>query len=181
MSSRLLTKTRVVVLLAALVLFGAACGSGASTASPTTSGASSSASSAAKAAVSTTSSAAFGTILTDANGMTLYFFDNDKPVKPQSACTGDCAVTWPLVLASEGSTVGAGLDQAKLSQVTRPDGKVQLTYNSWPLYRFAGDTAPGQTNGQGIGGIWHVVGTDGKPITMTVAAAPATTPTTAGY
>jgi len=180
-SRRLLSKTRVVA-LASLVLFGAACGSGATTASSTTTASSSSASTAAKAfAVSTTANAMFGTILTDANGMTLYFFDNDKPVKPQSTCTGDCAVTWPLVLASEGTMVGGGLDPAKLGEVTRPDGKVQLTYNSWPLYRFAGDTAPGQTNGQGIGGIWHVVGVNGTPITMAAAAASTSATTTPGY
>jgi predicted lipoprotein with Yx(FWY)xxD motif len=178
--SPLLTKFRI-LLLFALVLFGAACGSDAATTAPATTGTPTSSSSAAKAAVSTASNASFGTILTDANGMTLYFFDKDKPVKPQSACTADCVVTWPLVLASEGTSVGAGLDQAKLGQITRPDGKVQLTYNSWPLYRYAGDTAPGQTNGQGIGGIWHVVGVDGKPITMAAAAAPASASTTPGY
>ena len=172
----LLNKTRI-LLLSSLVLFGAACGSGAATTAPASTGAPTSSSTAAKAAVSTASNTSFGTILTDANGMTLYFFDKDKPVKPQSACVADCAVTWPAVQASEGTSVGAGLDPAKLGQVTRPDGKVQLTYNTWPLYRYAGDTAAGQTNGQGIGGIWHVAGVDGKPITMT--AAPAST--TPGY
>jgi predicted lipoprotein with Yx(FWY)xxD motif len=109
--------------------------------------------------------------------MTLYFFDNDKPIKPQSSCAGACAKAWPIVPASDGS-VGNGVDATKLSQITRMDGQVQLTYNNWPLYRFAGDSAAGDTNGQGIMGIWHVAGVDGKPITAAVVQASA--PTDAG-
>ena len=33
-----------------------------------------------------------------------------------------------------------------------------------PLYRYAPDKAAGDTNGQGTGGIWFVVGADGKLI-----------------
>ena len=33
-----------------------------------------------------------------------------------------------------------------------------LKAGAWPLYRFAGDAAPGDTNGQGSGGVWFVVG-----------------------
>jgi len=34
----------------------------------------------------------------------------------------------------------------------------------WPLYRYAGDAAAGDTNGQGTGSVWYVVGADGQPI-----------------
>jgi predicted lipoprotein with Yx(FWY)xxD motif len=39
----------------------------------------------------------------------------------------------------------------------RTDGKVQLTYQGRPLYTYAGDKKPGDTKGDGLSGIWHVV------------------------
>jgi predicted lipoprotein with Yx(FWY)xxD motif len=162
MFTRSATKTRSALLLA-LVFLAAACGSSAAkTATPTNSTHSDAA------AVSSAANDQFGTILTDANGRTLYFFDNDKPIKPQSSCTGQCVKAWPIVPASSGSTLGPGVDAAKLSHIVRSDGLTQLTYNNWPLYTFSGDTAAGDTNGQGIGGTWHVAGADGKPITATM-------------
>jgi predicted lipoprotein with Yx(FWY)xxD motif len=157
---RTATKFRGALLLA-LVLLVAACGSSATKTSTPIASTHSDAT-----AVSSTANKEFGTILTDGTGKTLYFFDNDKPIKPMSSCAGQCVKTWPIVPASSGSTVGVGLDAAKLGQIARPDGQMQLTYNNWPLYTFSGDTAAGQTNGQGISGIWHVAGVDGKPITM---------------
>jgi predicted lipoprotein with Yx(FWY)xxD motif len=41
--------------------------------------------------------------------------------------------------------------------VSRPDGSHQLKAGKWPLYRFAGDAAPGDVNGQGTAGVWYVV------------------------
>ena len=46
----------------------------------------------------------------------------------------------------------------------RPDGLKQQTIDCWPIYTFAGDTKPGDTNGQGVGGTWYVVSPDGKPV-----------------
>lgn len=37
-----------------------------------------------------------------------------------------------------------------------------ISYNDWPLYYYAEDSEPGDTNGQGIGDIWFVVGADGQ-------------------
>jgi predicted lipoprotein with Yx(FWY)xxD motif len=162
MFSRFTTKSRSALLLA-LVFLAAACGgSAAKTAAPTNSSHSDAT------AVSSAANREFGTILTDGTGRTLYFFDNDKPIKPQSSCTGGCVKVWPIVPASNASAVGAGVDAAKLGHIVRSDGQTQLTYNNWPLYTYAGDSAAGDTNGQGIMGIWHVAGVDGKPITTTV-------------
>jgi predicted lipoprotein with Yx(FWY)xxD motif len=177
MLTQLTHKTRRTLLLTLLFALVAACGGGggSTAASPV------STDSAPKptTAVASATDAAFGSILTDSKGLTAYFFDDDKPIKPQSSCVGGCAKTWPPLLASEGTTVGTGLDQAKLGTVTRPDGLVQLTYNSWPLYRYLGDTTPGSTNGQGIDGKWHVAGANGKPVT---AAQPAGAPSSSyGY
>ncbi len=173
MLTRLTTKSRSALLLA-LVLLAAACGSSAAkTAAPTNSGRSDAT------AVSSAANGEFGTILTDGTGMTLYFFDNDKPIKPQSSCTGQCVKAWPIVPASSGKTVGSGVDAAKLGQIVRTDGQMQLTYNNWPLYTYIGDSAAGDTNGQGVGGTWHVAGVDGKPITT--AAVQPTSPSGPGY
>jgi predicted lipoprotein with Yx(FWY)xxD motif len=173
MFTRLTTKSRSALLLA-LVLLAAACGSSAAkTAAPTNSARSDAT------AVSSAANSEFGTILTDGTGRTLYFFDNDKPIKPQSSCTGQCVKAWPIVPASSGKTVGSGVDAAKLGQIVRTDGQMQLTYNNWPLYTYIGDSAAGDTNGQGVGGTWHVAGVDGKPITT--AAVQPTSPSGPGY
>jgi len=174
MLNRLVKKSRSALLLG-LVFLAAACGGSAAKSAATNDQARSSApavSSPASSqahsdavAVSSAANREFGTILTNGTGRTLYFFDNDKPIKPQSSCTGQCLKAWPLVPASESSAVGPGVDAAKLGHVVRTDGQTQLTYNNWPLYTYSGDTAAGDTNGQGIGGIWHVAGVDGKPIT----------------
>jgi predicted lipoprotein with Yx(FWY)xxD motif len=166
MFTRFVAKSRGALLLA-LVLLAAACGSSAAqSAAPNNSVRSdASTASAAAPAVSSTMNSQFGTILTDGSGRTLYFFDNDKPIKPQSSCTGSCVKVWPILSSSNGSSVGAGVDATKLGHIVRTDGQTQLTYNNWPLYTFSGDSAAGQTNGQGIQGIWHVAGVDGKPIT----------------
>lgn len=165
-------RQRILLGAAVIALVAAACGNddGDSEASdPTTS--------AKPAAVLQTSTIEpFGEVLTDAKGLTLYFFDKDEPVKPKSTCNGQCATNWPPLLTSEGSGVADGLDASLLGETVRDDGKTQYTYNSRPLYRFVGDQKSGDTNGQGVGGTWHIAGADGNAVT---AAAAATT-TTAG-
>ena len=127
----------------------------------------------------------FGAVLTDAEGRTLYVFDKDQPVKPKSTCNGQCATNWPPVLTSEGSGVGEGLDASKLGETVRDEGTRQVTYNDWPLYRFVGDQAPGDTNGQGVGGTWHIAGADGNAVltaaTTTTRPPATTTPSTINY
>jgi predicted lipoprotein with Yx(FWY)xxD motif len=52
--------------------------------------------------------------------------------------------------------------------VRRADGSRQVTYAGHPLYRFGGDAAAGQANGQGsddFGALWYVVGPRGAAIT----------------
>ena len=61
-------------------------------------------------------------------------------------------------------TVGDGLDQSKIKLEARADGTQQVVYGDYPLYYFAKDSAAGQTNGQGVGSKWYVVGNDGEPI-----------------
>jgi predicted lipoprotein with Yx(FWY)xxD motif len=52
----------------------------------------------------------------------------------------------------------------EIGTITGVDGATQLTLNGWPLYYFAGDSAPGDTNGQGVNGVWWVLTPAGEKI-----------------
>jgi predicted lipoprotein with Yx(FWY)xxD motif len=140
-----------------LTLVAAACGSGSS--SPAGGGGGTS-SSAGGATVSTADSD-LGTILVDGDGNTVYLFKQDTG--STSTCTGDCAGTWPALTTDGAPQATGAADAALLGTSTRDDGTTQVTYAGHPLYRYAGDTGPGDTNGQGVGGIWFAVAQDGTP------------------
>lgn len=88
--------------------------------------------------------------VTDRSGMTLYTFDKDEPGSGESACYGSCAENWPPVPAAEAGGEPFG-------SITRDDGMRQLTYRGHPVYYYAGDSSPGDMNGAGLGGVWHVI------------------------
>ncbi|HET8841754.1 MAG TPA: hypothetical protein VFN35_09815 [Ktedonobacteraceae bacterium] len=98
------------------------------------------------------------TILTNAQGMTLYYFTPDSVAK--TACTGDCAKAWPPLVATgtEAPTSSASLP-GKLSTITGDNG-TQVEYSGYLLYTFANDKAPGDVKGQGIGKKWYVATPD---------------------
>ncbi|KJY42975.1 lipoprotein [Streptomyces sp. NRRL B-1568] len=102
-----------------------------------------------------------GQVVTDEKGFTLYRFDKDTAKPPASHCDGDCAKAWPPVPADNASA-SAGIDASALGTVARADGTKQLTLGGWPVYRYAKDTAPGDTKGQGVGGTWNALAPDGK-------------------
>ncbi|MET9385527.1 SCO0930 family lipoprotein [Streptomyces sp. NPDC002928] len=105
-----------------------------------------------------------GEVVVDKNGMTVYRFLKDKAwPKPVSACTGACLEKWPAVGPVETNDT-EGVVKKGLMSFTRPDGVKQQTVNCWPIYTFSGDKAPGDTNGQGVGGTWYAVAPDGKPV-----------------
>ena len=73
-------------------------------------------------------------------------------------------------------TAADGAKTADLGTITRSDGTKQVTYSGHPLYYFAGDSGPGQTNGQGsdnFGAKWWLVAPAGAKITVADAAASA--------
>jgi predicted lipoprotein with Yx(FWY)xxD motif len=86
--------------------------------------------------------------------MTLYNFKKDTPGK--SACEGECLAKWPIYFVDMVAPKD-GLDAKNFGTITRADGKKQTTYKGMPLYFFAGDKAPGDTNGQGVKDVWFVV------------------------
>jgi predicted lipoprotein with Yx(FWY)xxD motif len=102
-----------------------------------------------------------GDVLVDAEGFTLYVFDNDTP--NTSNCSGQCLDNWPPALVDSDFVVDDSLDASIVATTGSPSG-TQLTVNERPLYTFAADAAPGDVNGQGVGGVWWAVGTDGNAI-----------------
>src|SRR3954454_7927174 len=107
-----------------------------------------------------------GKILVDSKSRTLYAFGHDK--KNKSRCSGQCAANWPPATSPAKPTVAKGIDKSKLKVIKRGDGSRQLSYNGHPVYRFALDSARGDTNGQGVtafGGTWHVVSKRGAVVT----------------
>jgi predicted lipoprotein with Yx(FWY)xxD motif len=104
---------------------------------------------------------ALGDVMVDADGMTLYAFTKDTD--GVSTCNDKCAEAWPPVTV-DSAELPAGLDANLFSVVDRADGSHQLKAGKWPLYRFSGDSAPGDVEGQGSGGSWFVLGADAKLI-----------------
>ncbi|WP_052496093.1 hypothetical protein [Pedobacter lusitanus] len=104
-----------------------------------------------------TTNATFGSILTDANGKTLYFFAIDA--NGTSGCSGACAITWAPYYAGN-ETAPAGITATDITTITRADGKNQTVYKGWPLYYFSGDANKNDTNGDGSGGTWFVAKPD---------------------
>jgi predicted lipoprotein with Yx(FWY)xxD motif len=110
-----------------------------------------------------TRSTSIGTILTAANGRTVYLFEKDKGGK--SSCSGACASAWMPVAAP--ASAGSGVTGSMLTTTTRNDGTKQVVYNGHPLYYFAADTQPTDTKGQGLhafGADWYEIGPSGSKV-----------------
>jgi predicted lipoprotein with Yx(FWY)xxD motif len=117
------------------------------------------------AATVATTTSKLGTILVDGSGRTLYLFEKDQP--DQSACAGACVAAWPVDQTSGAPKAGSGVTASLLGSIKRSDGTTQVTYNKHPLYYYAGDSQPGQLNGQAInafGAEWYVLTPAGKAV-----------------
>lgn len=117
----------------------------------------------------------YGSYLADANGMTLYIYTRDLP--NQSNCYDRCAEAWPPLTAAGSLSLPEGVS-GTLGTTTRTDGTTQVTYNEMPLYYWAQDSKPGDTTGQGVGGVWFLVvpGATFASYGVTAAATPVATP-----
>jgi predicted lipoprotein with Yx(FWY)xxD motif len=142
-----------------LTLVAAACSNASSPGSA--GGGGSSSGGATAATIDTADNGDLGTILVDDQGYTLYAFKQDTGTT--STCTGGCASTWPAVTTDGDPIAGDGTDASLLATSAFPDGGTQVTYDGHPLYRYTGDSAPGDTNGQGVGDVWFAVTADGTP------------------
>jgi predicted lipoprotein with Yx(FWY)xxD motif len=112
-------------------------------------------------------------------------------------CAGSCLSTWvPLEVstATKSVSLGAGV-KGKIGFVARGNAKKQVTFNSYPLYSFAGDSGARGSKGEDIkalGGTWTLVHASATtvaatpfaksapkpPVTTTTKPAPPTTTTT---
>ena len=91
-------------------------------------------------------------VLTDAQGLTLYYHTTDTPT---SVCSGACAAAWPPLLLPSGTPGSSVSLPGTLGVETNINGR-QVTYNGHLLYRWKNDTSAGQATGEGINN-FHVV------------------------
>jgi predicted lipoprotein with Yx(FWY)xxD motif len=105
----------------------------------------------------------YGRILFDGRGRVLYGFTRDRRGGP-SRCYGTCAKAWPVYFV-KGTVVrvGPGVRKSLIGKTRRRDGRLQFTYNGWPLYYYAHE-GPGEVRCQKVdefGGLWLVVRPNG--------------------
>lgn len=100
--------------------------------------------------------------------MTVYVYTRDNKGTTASACVGGCAPLWPAVTTT-GSPQLQGVT-GTIGSIKTADGKDQVTINGMPLYYYAKDAAAGDTKGQGVAGVWYVVGADGNMIQAALMA-----------
>jgi len=93
-----------------------------------------------------------------------------------SVCSGGCAQAWPPVLFSGSGSPGSSDSLSGSLTVSANANGQQVEYNGHPLYTYTGDTAPGQMNGEGFGGVWFVA-----PTTLAPSNGPNGTPSGGGY
>ncbi len=110
----------------------------------------------------TTSSSA-GTIVVDAQGMSVYFFTKDVKDSGTSTCTGSCLTKWPAVLSTAATPSAEGVS-GTLGTIATPDGAKQVTLNGLPLYYYEQDKNPGDILGQGVGDVWYLADPAGDMI-----------------
>jgi predicted lipoprotein with Yx(FWY)xxD motif len=144
-------------LVAALTL--AACASS-STTTPPAAGGTTTPPATSGSTVQVANSAQYGSILVDAQGNTLYLFDQDTG--KTSACTGACIAAWPALTVTGSPTAGAGVTASLLGTAKQADGSNQVTYNGHLLYLFSGDGAAGDTTGEGVNGFFVISSTGDK-------------------
>jgi predicted lipoprotein with Yx(FWY)xxD motif len=105
----------------------------------------------------------YGRILFDGRGRVLYGFTRDRRKQP-SRCYGACATAWPVYFAKGRLRAGKGVKQSLIGTTKRRNGRLQVTYNGWPLYYYK-DDGPGEVKCQNVsefGGLWLVVRPNGQ-------------------
>ncbi len=100
-----------------------------------------------------------GNYISDKQGNTLYVnlkdgYTNNKLVVH---CDATCEQTWTPYLVGNDPAPEKSTDSllSKLNVYKRDDGKYQYSIGISPLYRYAGDRNPGDTNGASVSG-WMV-------------------------
>jgi predicted lipoprotein with Yx(FWY)xxD motif len=100
-------------------------------------------------------------VLVNSQGRTLYALSPETTSRLLCKSSA-CLSFWPPVTVTSRNTKlkdGAGVHGA-FGIFRRGDGVLQVTYRGLLLYRYTGDHAKGEANGQGLksfGGTWHVL------------------------
>lgn len=122
-----------------------------------------------------------GKILVDSRGRTLYLFKGDRPNVSTLSRAG--LIVWPAFTSTGTPRAVGGAKAASVATIIAR-GRRQVTYNHHPLYYYAGDQGPGETNGQGLnqfGALWYVVGPSGNAVTRAPRTAPVSQSPNVGY
>jgi predicted lipoprotein with Yx(FWY)xxD motif len=164
MRNRWSAKLFAAPLLAAGAVAIAACGS--STAPPASSSTSNVGGTTTTASTVTikTHSTSKGTVLTNTQGKTLYWFAIDT--SKMSKCNGTCTTYWPPVIGSPKAASGTSLPHG-FSTIKRSNGQIQATYDGHPLYTYVSDSSAGMTSGNGLnlsGGLWWAMTPSGAKL-----------------
>lgn len=122
------------------------------------------------------------TYLTDGNGRALYTFDKDT--NNTSNCYNvegnDCETIWPIFHTTDFENLPDGVEASDFDTITRDPARAidgvtvpqQTTYKGQPLYYFAPDNnQSGETKGDWVKGVWHLVELDTSAFTDTAVAA----------
>jgi predicted lipoprotein with Yx(FWY)xxD motif len=113
-------------------------------------------------------------VLADAQGLPLYYFQNDTAKK--SFVTGGLAQLWPPLIATKPTETGL---RGKVTALKAANGH-QVEYNGHFLYTFVSDS-PGRATGQGVSN-FYVATPRLKAIgTTSTATAPVATSNRYGY
>ncbi|MGO9752215.1 MAG: hypothetical protein ACLP8S_28815 [Solirubrobacteraceae bacterium] len=112
-------------------------------------------------------STVLGKLLVNGSGFTLYAFSRDSRSRDRCVAIQGCSSVW-LALRTHGRAVaGRGVKASLLGTIGLPGGAHQVTYDGHPLYTYAFDSGPGETDyvgAQQFGGIWRAVAASGKPV-----------------
>lgn len=113
----------------------------------------------------------FSGALVNHSSKTLYVLSSEKGAKIK--CKSACLSLWPpLLVKSSVTKVAFGANvKGKIGFVTRSTTMKQVTFNSFPLYTYAGDTGSLQSHGEGIvalGGTWYLVKASSSSAGLTV-------------
>lgn len=119
-----------------------------------------------------------GSVVTTAQGRTVYMFDRDVKGSAGSAavsnCSGACLAAWPAVTTTSEQPRFEGVAAGAVGTIVRADGSRQVTLNGYPLYLWKDDVAAGDVKGQGLGNVWWALDPNGTPIKSDTVEPPVT-------
>ena len=120
-----------------------------------------------------------GAYLVDGKGLTLYWTTKDSV--GHSNIVGATLANWPIFYTPNIVVPPSLLNSLDFGSITRADGSKQTTFKGWPLYYYVKDQVPGDTQGQGVGGVWFVANLTDLGPTPTITTTTTTTTTIRGY